>query len=880
MNIIGEWRRRIGYLLRRAAHDDELRREMETHRAQMGEPQTFGNTLRLREEAQDAWGWRWLDGLVQDTRFAVRTLRRTPGFALTAIVTLVFGIGVNSAMFSLVNGLLFCPLYERPDEVVSVVSRGTTPDAVFREVSYPNFIDLREGTAQIFASLAASSTDFVGLDMGDGVRRTMAFGVTANYFQTLGVQLARGRIFTAEEERLGADRPVAIISHSVWQQHGADANVLGRTVRIDGRPFTVVGVAAEGFTGTGIPGPDVWLPLGAAARIDARDSHTLDVVGRLRPGTPTETVPAALATIASRLEQAYPAINAGYTFRMARPSRLLFMPGSGGGVMAAVFGAALMFMPAIVLVVTCLNLADLLMARGHTRRQELAVRSSLGGGKWRLIRQLLTEGLLLALVGGAVGLLLSTWVTGALLASLRPVIPVALTLPELGVDWRVLVGTIGFSLGASLVFGAWPAWSLTRRAIVTDLKQHAGDEGRPPGGMRIANALVISQVALSILLLASGGLFMMSAISAATVDPGFRLEGGVLAEIDPDLAGYDEAQGRRSHLELVDRLRTVPGVEAVSIGSGFPFSGFGDSREVAPAAAADARSKAIGARFLVVGRDYARVLGLPLLAGRDFTEAELRSSSDRVAIVDDVLAQGLWPGESALGQLVQFLDDEGPQARQPIRVVGIVPAVKHSFGNPRLSPHVYVPLGQHYESAMTLKLRVAGGQSERAMLGTIARVIRDADERLPVVRLQTWKDHLHDDLEAWIYRAGARVFSVFGAIALLLAVIGVYGVKSYVVSRRTREFGIRIATGAHPRALLWQVLREGSRVTAIGIAIGVVLALGAGQIFQGILYGVDSVEPVVLLTAPLILFAASLLASFLPALRATKVDPTVALRSE
>ena len=880
MAIIGEWLRRVGYLLRRSAHEDELRREMDAHRALMGEPRSFGNTLRLREEARDAWGWRWLDDLVQDTRFALRTLRRTPGFALTSIVTLVFGIGVNSAMFSLVNGLLFRPLYERSNEVIAVVSRGTTPDAEFRGVSYPNFIDLREGTAQIFASLAASSTDFVGLDMGDGVRRTMAFGVTANYFQTLGVELARGRIFTAEEERLGADRPVAIISHSVWQQRGADAHVLGRTIRIDGAPFTVVGVAAEGFTGTGIPGPDVWLPLGAAARIDARDRHTLDVVGRLRPGTSTETVPAALATIASRLEQAYPAINAGYTFRMARPSRLLFMPGSGGGVMTAAFGAALMFMPAIVLLVTCLNLADLLMARGHTRRQELAVRSSLGGGKWRLIRQLLTEGLLLALVGGAVGLLLSTWVTGALLASLRPVIPVALTLPELGVDWRVLVGTIGFSLMASLVFGAWPAWSLTRRAIVTDLKQQAGDEGRPQRGMRIANTLVIGQVALSLLLLATGGLFMMSAISMSAADPGFRLDGGVLVEIDPDLAGYDEAQGRQSHLALVDRLRTVPGIDAVSIGSGFPFSGFGDSREVAPAGAADARSRAIGARFLVVGRDYARVLGLPLLGGRDFTEAELRGSSDRVAIIDDVLAQRLWPNESALGQLVQFLDDEGSHGKEPIRVVGIVPAVKHSLGNPRPSPHVYVPLGQHYESAMTLQLRVAGGLAERAMLGTIARVIRDVDERVPVLRLQTWRDYVHDDLEAWFYRAGARVFSAFGAIALLLAVIGVYGVKSYVVSRRTREFGIRIATGAPPRALLRQVLMEGGRVTAIGIGIGVLLALGAGQILQGILYGVDGVEPVVLLIAPLILFGASLLASFLPALRATKVDPTVALRAE
>ena len=440
---------------------------------------------------------------------------------------------------------------------------------------------------------------------------------------------------------------------------------------------------------------------------------------------------------------------------------------------------------------------------------------------------------------------------------------------------------MAFSLVATLVFGAGPALALTGRAAAADLKRHTGDEGRRPGGVRIGNALVIGQIALSLLLLASGGLFMMSAIRAATADPGFRLDGGVLVEVDPGLAGYNEARGRQSHLALVDRLRTVPGVEAVTIGSGLPFTGFGDSRDVAPAGAADARSPSVGAVFSVVGRDYARVLGLPMLVGRDFSDAELApGSGERVAIIDDALAEELWPGEGALGRLIQFLDAEGPEARQPIRVVGIVPAVNHSLGNPRPSPHVYVPLGQHYESAMTLQLRVAGGEGERAMLGTIARVVRDVDERVPVLSVATWRDHIDASLDVLISRAGASVFSAFGGIALLLAVLGVYGVKSYVVSRRTREFGIRIAIGAHPRALLWQVLREGGRITAIGIGIGLLLALGAGQFLQGILYGVNSIEPVVLVTAPLILLAASLLASYIPARRATRVDPTVALRSE
>ena len=892
MANIGEWIRRLGYLLRRGAREDELRREMEAHRALLEEPQLFGNTLRLREEARETWGWTWLDDLVLDTRFSLRTLRLSPGFTLTAVVTLALGIGVNIGMFNLVNGLLLRPLYERPDEVVGVYSRSTAPSGEYRAFSYPNYLDLREGTTDIFANLAAFSTGFVGLDVGEGARRTLSSAVTANYFQILGLPLALGRPFTAEEERPGADIRVAIISYPLWERRGADPSMLGRPVRVNGEPFTVVGVTQEGFTGTSIPGPEVWLPLGAhhtsgtegvsaGHPFGAREAYELTVVGRLRVGTSVEAAAPVLATVARRLEQAFPAVNAGYTFEMSAPSRFMFLPGPGRDAVTASLALLLMIMPAIVLLVACLNLVDLLLARGQVRRREMAIRSSLGGGRGRLTRQLLSEGLLLALAGGAVGLLLSTWATDALLAWVRPLLPVALSVPELDLDWRVLVATMGFSLVASLLFGAWPAWALTGRAVVTDLKRHVGEEGRRPGGVRIGNALVLAQVALSLLLLASGGLFLMSAISAATADPGFRLDGGLLVEVDPSLAGYNEARGRQVHLALVDRLRMVPGVEAVTIGSQFPFTSIGDSRIVAPAGAADARSRSVDAVFSVVGRDYARTLGLPMLGGRDFSDTELvPGSSERVAIIDDALAQRLWPGEGALGRLVQFLGEQGPEVGQPIRVVGIVPAVKHSLGNPQPFPHVYVPLGQHYESAMTLQLRVAGKEAERAMLLTVARVIRGVDGRLPVLRLETWRDHLDASVDLWLYRAGARVFSAFGGIALLLAIIGVYGVKSYVVSRRTREFGIRIAIGAHPRALLWQVLREGGRITTVGIGIGLLLAIGAGQVLQSVLYGVDAVEPLVLVTTPLILLTSSLLAAYIPALRATKVDPTVALRSE
>jgi predicted permease len=891
MAIPGDWIRRLGYLLRRGAREDELRREMEAHRAQMEDPPAFGNTLRLREDARDAWGWRWLDDLVHDTRFAWRTLRRSPGFAVTAIVTLALGIGVNIGMFSVVNGLLLRPLYAHADEVVMLDTDNTTPSGDgARDFSYPNYRDLREGTTDVFASLAAYSINLVGLDPGDGPRSALAAAVTGNYFEVFSAPPAHGRSFTAEEDRPGAGIRVAIISSQLFEQLGAGADTLGRLVRINGEQFTVVGVAREGFLGTGIPGPEVWVPLGVyrifsrddgASTFGSRESHALSVIGRLRPGIPHETAEAAVATVGRRLEQAFPAVNAGYAIDLSDStgSRLFFMPGVGEGPLRGL-ALLLMLMPLTVLLVACLNLVDLLLARGHVRRQELAVRSSLGGGRSRLVRQLLTEGLLLALAAGAIGLWLSTWATKTLVASLRPLLPAAVSLPDVSLDWRVLVGTVAFCLGATLVFAAWPALALTRRAAAADLKRQAGDDGRLPGGIRIASALVVGQIALSILLLASGGLFTMSAFRAAAADPGFRLDGGMIVQVDPGLAGYDEARGRQAHLALLDRLRAVPGVQAITIASDFALNGFADERDVAPAGLPDPRSRSVNATFTVVGRDYARVLGLPMLGGRDFTDAEmLPGSPDRVAIIDDELADRLWPGEDALGRLIQLFDDEDSDPAPTVRVVGIIPAVSTARGNPP-SAHVYVPLGQHYESSMAVQLRIAEGESDRAMVATIARIARTVDERLPIVSIATWRNYVDAGVDALAARAGAGVFAAFGAIALLLAVLGVYGVKSYVVSRRTREFGIRIAIGAHPRALLWQVLREGGRVTAIGIGLGLVLSLGAGQFLRGMLYGVNSIEPVVLVAAPSILVAASLLASYLPALRATRVDPTVALRCE
>ena len=541
-------------------------------------------------------------------------------------MTLALGIGVNIGMFTLVNALLLRPLYERPDEVVGVYSRSTTPDGGGRGISYPNYLDLREGTTDIFTNLAAFSTDFVGLDAGDGARRTLASGVTANYFQIFGLPLALGRPFTTEEERLGADSGVAIVSHAFWEQRGADPSMVGRTVRVNGEPFTVVGVAAKGFTGTGIPGPEVWMPLGATR--SARDAHALTVrrtapSGYLDRDCRTDAhhrCPSTRAGVSGSQRRLHApdvravasAVHAGSgkwrddgDARRApddhagdRPARRVPQPrrSAAGAWSGAPAGTG-----------------DQVV----TRRRPMAPHPATAHRRTapRVGRRRRRTAAL------DVGDRARCW------RRCVPCIPVGVTLPEFDLDWRVLVGTMGFSLVATLVFGAWPAWTLTGRAVVTDLKRQAGEEGRRARGIRIGNALVIAQVALSLLLLASGGLFLMSAISAATADPGFRLDGGLVVEVDPSLAGYDDAQGRRAHLALVDRLRTVPGVEAVTIGSRLPFRRSGTVVTWLPPASPMRDRTSDGAVFSVVGRDYARVLGLPMLGGRDFSDAELAPGS-------------------------------------------------------------------------------------------------------------------------------------------------------------------------------------------------------------------------------------------------------------
>ncbi|MDP7692590.1 MAG: ABC transporter permease [Vicinamibacterales bacterium] len=496
--------------------------------------------------------------MLADFRFGVRMLAKTPGFSTIAILVLALGIGANSAIFSLINAMLLKPLpIARPGELAGVYVEKTTSPGGYRAFSYPNYRDLRD-TVTVFRSLAAHSVAFVGVGDGTLTRRVFADVVSANYFETFGSPLALGRAFTPAEEEPDANLPVAIVSHAYWDREGRNPDMLGDTVRVNGDQLTIVGVAGEGFTGSSLlVAPDLWLPLGlygstttdllgsATHSLGARDNHALIVVGRLRVGHTPETAAPELEAIAARLVQAYPAENEDRTFRASALPRLSVSTNPATDTQFSALSVLMLAMSGVVLLIACLNLANMLLARGAARRREIAIRLSLGGGRARVVRQLLVEGFVLSVAGGAVGLVVAVWAADLLVTSIEPILPFSMAAFGVGIDWRVVSGTLGFCVLGTLFFGLGPAWQLTRDEVLSDLKQEANSDRQRGRGLSAPRHLVVvGQVALSLVLLTAGGLFLRGAVAASSSDPGFAFERGLLLETDPGLAGYDEPRGR------------------------------------------------------------------------------------------------------------------------------------------------------------------------------------------------------------------------------------------------------------------------------------------------------------------------------------------------
>jgi predicted permease len=819
--------------------------------------------------------------MLQDFRHSLRLLRKRPGFTSIAVLVLALGIGANTAVFSLVDTLILRPRLGRIDSLVAVFNRDRVKQSEFTDFSYPAYVDLRDRSG-VFDSLLAHSFTTIGIRDGELTRQAFATIVSSNYFDTLGVPLAAGRVFTAEEERPGAGAPVAIASYAAWRRRHFDPSFLGSIVRINGTDFTVVGVTPKGFAGPfAFVSPQWWLPIGSYdavtnAMFRERDTgladrrnHALNLAGAIKPGVAAGP---ALDAFARSLGTAYPESDRDRTFLVSRLPRLTISSRpQGDGPLTAVAGL-LTLMAGLVLAVACLNLANLLLANGSSRRKEIAVRQALGSGRHRIVRQLVVEGLTLSAIGAACGLVASWWTASGLTAWLSSVV-------TFGIDFvvepspRLVVAAVLFALLSTVLFALGPAWSLSRTDLTSDLKLAPGLLTR-----RVASGsvLLVGQLAVSLALVAAGGLFARAAVNATGADAGYPLDRQIVVGLDPSLAGYDQNRTRATYAAILNRVRALPGVERASFASTVAF---GDM-QMSGLVGSTTGDADVDASLDIIGAEYFETLGLRVLRGRGFTSVEEQHDTPLpAAIVDAGLARQLFGEADPLGRTIRVRLRRGDQP-QPYTIVGIAPPLRHDLFESPPRPHVYVAYGSRFNTMMTLHVRTADGVEEATVLDAVRRDLRALDPQLAILWTRTMTMHRDASISAWSVRAAAALFSAFGVLALLLATIGIYGLKAYDVSRRTREIGIRMALGATRGDVERLVMREGLRTTVVGLAIGLLLAAGLGKLLSALLYRVSPLDPLVMTIAAVVLSTAAMLACYFPARRATRIVPLEALRAE
>jgi predicted permease len=849
----------------------------------------LGGVQSAREAYRDRGGIPAFDTIGQDARFGFRVLRKAPGFTCAAVIVLALGIGANAAVFSLINALLLRPLnggsLDAP--LVGLYSGDRTRPDNFRPFSYPEYLDIRERNT-VFSSLIAESGVRAGITERGQTRRIEARLVSSNFFAAQQVAMAAGRDFTRAEEDPHADAAVAIVSHDFWRSHGLATSVVGQRFLLNSREFTVVGVVPESFHGTmPVMTSDVWLPFGAARLLASsgdsaltrsltdRTTPTLLLAGILKPSVSIEEANARLAPLADGFAAAYPALNANQRLVVAERSRTGrgAAPRSDGKPLAG--ATVLMALASMVLFVACLNLANMLLARGGTRRQEIAVRLALGGSRARIVRQLVVEGLMLASLGGA-GALLSAWLAARqFVATLRGFMGAEVAL-DVTPDVRVSVAVIVATVVSTLLFSLGPAWRLSKPQLTNALKSTAV-ETHSRRLIRLPGFLVATQIAVSLALLTLAGTFLRASAQAATADPGFRLAGGLIAQVDPTLAGLDAQRGRQALLAVLQRLRELPDVRNASFAAVVPLGSFRSARLMRGDEVETAVPQFISHN--VVGARYFATMGLRMLAGRDFTAQEESRTDAAIAVVDRALAEQLFGGANPLGRTMHLVDIDG-NIEESLQVVGIVPSVRNELTDPP-APHVYVPFGHGNSVDMTFHVQVDPA-SEARMLDTIRQTIRSVDERLPIESLQTLTTHKENSTGLWGVIFIAGLLAAFGIIALTLATVGVYGLRAYLVARRTREIGIRVALGATRRSIARLLISEGASIAATGILVGLALAVALVRVLQQseMLAEVDVIDPLVYVAAALILAATIALASYVPARRALRIDPATALRPE
>ena len=802
-----------------------------------------------------------MDALTRDIRYAVRSLRRSPGFTAIAVLTLALGIGANSTIFSVVNGVLLQPLpYANPDQLVMVWGHHTT---IGREVaSQPDFLDWRAGNSVFSQMAAGANTTFDLTDVGEPERVSAALA-TANFFQTLGATPVLGRTFAPQEER-GAGNRVVILSYGFWQRRfGSSPGIVGQTITLSGLPYTVIGVAPPGFRFE--RDVDVWAPLNLDTKRGRRGDF-LTVIGRLKPGVTLDRAQAQMTTIARQLEQQYPETNTNWGIELVPLKDQLV-----GGVRPAL----LIFMGAVglVLLIACANVANLMLTRATAREREMAIRATLGAQQSRLVRQMLTESVLVSLAGGALGLLLAVWGVGALRSTQSSVIP---RVSEIGIDGWVLAFTLLLALATGVLFGLVPALRIARGELNGALREGARGASGGMGVRQLRGVLVLAEVALALVLLVGAGLLIRSFDRLQRVDPGFNPDHVLSAEIVLPRARYGEAPRQRAfYRQLLDGMQGTPGVTSAALVSDVPLSGGASYLSFSVAGRPDPGPGTVqDAEVFVASPDYFRTLGIPLLQGRLFTTQDDAGKSN-VVVINHAMAQRYWPGGNPIGAHVT-LDDPRDSSASWSTVVGVIGDVHHNRLNQEPYPQMYAPVAQVPQRAMMLVVRTAGDPT--GLVGAVRRAVTSLDASLPISNIMTMEERVSHSVAQ--PRVNLTLLALFAGVALALAAVGIYGVVSYTVVQRTRELGIRMALGARPGDVLRLVIRQAMAPALAGVALGLVGAWGGTRLMASLLFGVSASDPMVFGAVALFLSGVALLASYIPARRATRVDPLVALQYE
>jgi predicted permease len=816
-------------------------------------------------------------GVLLDLKYALRRLRRSPGFTTVTILSLALGVGANSAIFTVTNAVLLRSLpVENPSRLAQIQTADRDNPASLSAISLPNFEDLRAQN-HVFSDVVATLGATVTLS-GRGEARPLPVQlVTANYFETLGVKAARGRTLFADEDRIEGGNPVAVLSHAMWiDQFGADTGILGQTINLNQSSFTVIGVTPEEFKGVVTVGnPDIiWIPMSMHSRalsgtietnFENRRLRTFRIFGRLKPGTSLEAADAEMKVIAARLEKEYPFANNGHTLAV---SPLMDASPTGVGTRTQLVAAAfaLSAVAGLVLLIACFNLANMLMARASGREREMSIRAALGADRQRLGKQLLTENLLMAAAGGAGGILLALWGRQALW-SFRPPYLQGNAI-DLRFDLRVVLFTATATVITGFVFGLMPALRGSRPDVNEALKT-GGRGSSASAGSIVQSALVISQIALTVIALGGAGLFIRSMQNAQRIDPGFETQ--KLFSFGMDLASlrWSADRGIAFQNAVLDRVRNLPGVESAALASSAPFT-TGVSRTILKQGQeSDPHARGIGMVVNHVSPGYFDTLRIRVLEGRVVNELD-RADTVKVVVINQAVANLFWPGESAVGKKLYYLSD--PVIRQVIGVVANTVVI--NFGEiPR--PVLYIPVTQNYQPFVSIDARTRGA-SEPLLAAAIAEV-QHMNAGLAVLAPRTIKQQIGQGL--WAPRMGAALFGIFGALGLLLAAVGVYGVTSYMVAQRASEIGIRIALGARPEEVLAMVMKQSFRLAIAGVTTGLLGAFVLARFTTGLLFEVSPDDPVTFGSVGLILVAVSTIAAAFPSWRASRIDPILALRS-